>query len=276
MEHKIIFIDGKFCRVDAAALNELTPGHVDQDGVFETMRVYSGTRIFGYDEHMKRFSKGLKKFRLKCWYTSAEMKQLITQLFKKNKISEAGVRVSCWKEGRLVRFAIVARPLLAWNDPFYQRGMKTIIFQEPFRKNKLSAIKSLRYSFYRQAFLCAQKYGAQEALLADQNDVVVEGSRSNVFVVRQGVLFTPALRSGCLDGVTRRCVIKLARELKISCRVSTVLRKAFFSADEIFITNSLMEIMPVTWVDGKKISQGKAGAVTQRVLGAYRARAAQR
>ena len=120
--------------------------------------------------------------------------------------------------------------------------------------------------FFLKAYQRAGTQGYDEALLLNHRGELVEGSRSNIFFLKDGTWCTPALASGCLKGVTRGVVLKIAQRMKMKTKQVIVTPQDFLNADEIFLTNSLIELMPLTSVDGKPVGNGKSGPVTLKIL----------
>ena len=160
-------------------------------------------------------------------------------------------------------------------DPFpaaqYRKGFKAIV-----SKTKLAAVsllkevKSLDYVPFLQAYRWAKARGYDETLLLNHRGEVVEGSRSNIFFLKDGKLCTPALASGCLKGITRGAVIKIAQQMGIKVKQVRTVPQEFLNAREAFLTNSLIEVMPLTSIEGRSVGNGKAGPVTLRILKEYR------
>jgi branched-chain amino acid aminotransferase len=130
-------------------------------------------------------------------------------------------------------------------------------------------MKSGNYLNSLLAYLTAAEAGFDDALMVDQQGFLTEGTTYNLFYVNRGIVATAPLDVGILDGVTRRAVINLCVELGIPCREVRYPKSYLFSADEVFVTSSLKEVLPVLNLDGKKIKQGKAGPVTKRLADAF-------
>jgi branched-chain amino acid aminotransferase len=147
-----------------------------------------------------------------------------------------------------------------------------VIIQD-IRQNEtspLTKVKSLNHYFYIWMSKRAERLGADEAIILNSKGNICECSRSNIFIVKKGVIFTPPLDSGCLAGITRHVVIEIAQELKLDLFQMQVKPKDLLSSDEAFVTNSLIEVMPLTWVDNKVMWNGKVGRITRAILEKYR------
>lgn len=265
MDAKVIYLDGRFQTPDVDLQTALTPGIVDKDGVFETMRVDGQGKIICLDAHLRRLKRGLRFYRLPVVVKADQLQELIRELLSQNRMKEAGVRLSVWRENKKTRVALVARKL----GKIVSTDIKVVVAQQRFVKNRASGLKSLHYSFYRKAFEEARRQNADEALLLSARGEVVEGSRSNVFIVSGGKILTSPVRLGCLDGIARKKVIQLAKKLGIPCREGAFGVNKLLSAEEVFLTNALRGIIPVKVVGSQRIGSGKIGRVTRQLRKFY-------
>jgi branched-chain amino acid aminotransferase len=268
VKRKVIFLDGKMVKEGAALVDSLAPGVVAGRGVFETMRVDEGV-IDDLSEHLGRLSRGLKAFKIRAPYSQKRLSQHLHQTIKDNGLSSARIRLAIWKEKRLLRIAIVCQPFKGYSDQQYKRGFKALVSDVKRKKTRFSHIKSMDYGCFRRAFLDAKKKGYDEAILVNDRAEIVEGSRANIFFVRKDILYTPSVKSGCLNGITRQKVIQCARKEKVLCRIIDANICELLKADEVFFTNSLMKIMPLTSVDNRPIGSGVPGAITRKLLSSY-------
>lgn len=269
MTSKALFLDGRMIRASDKLVESLTPGVVQGKGVFETMRVCGGA-IFALEAHMIRLLQGLKTLNMRMPCSRKQLKKYLDRVIRVNHFKEARLRLAVWKEGRSLRLTIVGQDTVGYSAHKYKKGFKAVISDIQRKKTRFSHIKSMDYGCFRQAFMEARRRKCDEAILLNNCKEIVEGSRTNVFLIKKGVLYTPATRCGCLNGITRQIVISLARQMNISCRAVAVDVRRLQQADEAFVTNSLMGIMPLTVVAGKEIGRGEAGPLTQKLLRAYR------
>jgi branched-chain amino acid aminotransferase len=229
----IIYINGQYLKVSPWTLEAFTPGIFWGKGVFETMLAI-GDKVFDVKDHLKRLKGSLKG----CKVTS----HVIEQVAKSNRLDVARIRVLAWKEGRQIHSMVMALP--------YQFPTKNI-FKACFVKtdrpanSKRAHIKSLDYQLFYKAYQYALAKGFDEALLINQQGYVFEASRSNVFIFQKGILMTPPLSSGCLDGITRRQFIKAAKRIGITVVEKNLTPSMIQEASEIFLTNSLMGIKAI-------------------------------
>lgn len=265
-----IFLDGQIIPTKEPLVASLSPWVLSGRGVFETMRSYHG-KIFLVDEHLKRLFCGLEDLRIKVPYGGDEIKRYLSVVLESNKLKDARLRLTVWRGKTNVRISIIAWPYKAQEKEKYQKGFTAIISH--IRQDTITKrpnIKSIDYLFFLKAYRLAKVKGKDEAVLVNSQGFLVEGSRSNIFLVKDQGLYTPSLASGCLNGITRKTVLHIARGLKIKCREILVSPKDLFEAQEAFFTNSLIELMPLTAVNNKKIGRGTMGPITGRLLKAYR------
>ena len=210
------------------------------------MRVYR-KKVFVLKAHLKRLRKGLRFFGFKIVYSDDQLKNIFDQLLKMNRLRDARARISIWKEKGAVRLAMMVDGYKPPSKKKYRQGFKVAVSSIPLKKDKPSYLKSVRdYVHLRRMLYAANRRGYDETILVNSQQEVREGSRSNIFLVKQGRLMTPALTSGALRGITRGLVILLAQKNKIPCQEKKVKLADLTSADEAFVTSSLLEIMPLT------------------------------
>jgi len=263
-----IFLDGEMVKARPRLIESLVPGIVQGKGVFETMRLFNGT-IFMLEEHLGRLFRGLKTFKIQPPYSKGKLKQYLYQTIKMNTLKEARIRLAVWKTDQRLHIAIVCQNIGKRSDAKYKEGFKAILTDVQRNKTRYSNIKSMDYSCFRTAFQKAQEEGCDEAILLNNRRELVEGSRTNIFYIKDQMLFTPAVKCGCLSGITRKIVIQCARRLKITCRAVAADIGDLLKSDEAFVTNSLIGVMPLTVIDGKMIGRGKMGPLTQKILQTY-------
>ena len=265
-----IILDGVVVSASAALLRSLTPGVLSGRGVFETMLAQDG-KIVLLEMHLARFKKGLRYLKILSPWALSVLKENLYESLRLNRLRGARIRLMAWERKGRTHWAIVTLPYRAYTFPQYRRGFSAGI--SGIRRNEgspLTRIKSLDYHSFRRALQKAQENGFDEALLLNRKGYWVEGSLSNIFFWKGRKLYTPKLSCGCLDGVTRRIVIQIAQRLNIPVKQVRAEREELFSADEAFLTNSLMGIMPLTRVQGRKIGNGRCGGTTIKLIKEYR------
>ena len=272
MKTRSLFLDGRMVRADAGLRNSLAPGIVVGKGVFETIRLYRGKILF-WEDHRARLFNGLKTLKIKTPYSGKQLKRYLGRVIRANHFKGARLRLAVWKEGRRLRIAIVGQAFKGYPSDKYDKGFKAIVSGVPRKKTRFSHVKSMDYGCFHRAFMEAGQRQCDEAVLLNNRKELVEGSRTNLFFVKRNILYTPATRCGCLNGITRQRVIRSARQMGISCRTVAAGIRKLTQADEAFMTNSLMGIMPLTVINNKRIGRGTAGPLTRKLLSAYRTNA---
>ena len=269
MSQAIIFLDGQMIPARKSLLESLTPGILVGRGVFETMKASTG-EIFALPEHLNRLMRGLCVLGMKPPCSRKRLRDSLDRSLQVNKLKNAMVRLTVWQENKRMRMAVIVRPYQPWPQEKYIEGFRarTSYFErsEPL---KMSNVKSLNYRPFLMAYKEAVGQGNDEVILLNRQDELIEGSRSNLFFIKGGTLCTPALVCGCLKGVTRQIVIRITRELGIRVKYVKAKLEELLHADEAFLTNSLMAVMPLTWVQGQPIGKGAAGPMTKQIRKEY-------
>ena len=263
-----IYLDGQLVKADRDLMDALTPGCVARRGVFETMRTYQRA-VFAWSEHLARMERGMRRLNIRPPCTRRQWHSHLQGLLRINQLTQARVRLAVWDDDKRSRAAIVVQPLKAYPGSQYRRGFHAIVSGIRRNRTRHSHIKSLDYGPFRRAFLEAKKQKRDEAILLNNRNELTEASRSNLFYVKRGDLHTPAVSCGCLNGITRQVVICLARQAGIPCKTVRAGLRRLTGADEAFLTNSLIGIMPLTAVGSGRIANGRPGTVTQKLRRSY-------
>lgn len=255
-------------------------GFLYGDGIFETMRSYDG-RIFKLNEHIDRLFNAAKVIKIKIPATRSELKKDIRGFLKNSKLKDASLRITVTRgEGAFTLMGtkdlkptkiITAKKFKGYPEDLYLRGISARISSiRQDESSPLSGIKSLNFLNYIMARMDVQEKGFDEAILLNTKGYVAEAATSNIFLVKMGRLITPSPDSGILPGITRSQIIKIAkaREKKVSERAVTV--GELLSADEVFLTNSLAEVLPVVKIGSIVIGEGKPGNVTKLLHAGYK------
>lgn len=275
----IFFLNGRFIPQQKAQISALDRGFLYGDGVFETMRTYQN-KIFRLDAHIRRMYSGLKVLTITPPYTIFKLKKIIHELIKRNNISNAYIRVnitagaqnfSVQEKSLRPTVLIIIQKYKPYAEKFYKRGIYTIIAKGKQNENSvLCNVKSLNYLNNLLAIKQAYENKAQEAILLNSRGMVCEGATSNIFIVQGGKIITPALNAGCLAGITRQAIIDIAQRHNIQLREKNITLKDLFKASEVFITNSLKEVIAVVKIDKRLINNGKPGPITGCFAQAYK------
>ncbi len=260
---KILFIDGKLTDSTSSLEKQLTPGRLAARGVFESMYA-PGDRISALPAHLRRLFKGLRRLKIKPGYSAKEIERQLKYSLQLARLNTARVRLMVWSKYSKVHTSIQIFPYNVMSAKKYREGFRACV--SPLRLNSntlLFGLKSLKYQTFLKAYESAQRKGFDEAILLNTKGEIVEGSRTNVFIVKNGRLFTPWLASGCLPGITRQTVMSLAKRRGVSIKACSLHLNDLWKADEAFLTNSLIGVMPLTSINGQEIGKGAIGPCTK-------------
>ncbi|MGA2280272.1 MAG: branched-chain-amino-acid transaminase [Verrucomicrobiota bacterium] len=277
-----IFIDGKYYDERAAKISVFDHGLLYGDGIFEGIRAYHG-RVFKLKEHIDRLFYSAKAILLQIPMSPAQVARAVLEACRKNKIRDGYVRLVVTrglgtlglnpKSCKRPSVIIIADKIQLYPPALYQRGLDIITV--PTTRNLHSAlnpaIKSLNYLNNILAKIEANNGGCEEAVMLNAEGFVAECTGDNLFIVKNGALFTPPLSAGALYGITRQTVIELAGESGLKVSEPNLTRYDLFNADECFLTGTGAEIVPVVKIDGRVIGTGKPGRVTRRLGDRYHA-----
>ena len=273
-----IWINGKFAAPDKAKVSVFDRGFMYGDGVFETMRGYAG-KVFKLDRHLDRLFESLDIMGIKHKYSKRRLRGAVYEALKINKLSNAYIKLAVTRgEGRFgishkdifsPNVVITAKDFEGYPSHMFDTGLNANITGVQNERSIISNIKTLNYLPYILARFDAKEKGFDEAILTNMEGFVTEAATSNIFIVKNNRLVTPSVKSGILPGITRGVIIDIARKLKMAVREGAVSRRELFGADELFLTNSLAEVLPVTRVDSKRIGTGAVGDITKLLRASY-------
>ena len=276
----IIYIDGKFYPEDEAKISVFDHGLLYGDGVFEGIRAYEG-RIFKLEEHLARLEDSAKAILLKLPLSRKEIEKAVLETCQKNKMKSGYLRLVVTRgKGYLglspdrcknPTIIIIASDLELYPEKYYREGLK-VVTGATWRQSPAAldpGIKSLNYLNNILAKIEGQLAGAQEVILLNPQGLVSECSGDNIFFIRHGALITPKLSSGALNGITRATVLEIAREAGWEAREDDVRRYDLFTCEEMFLTGTGAEIVPVVEVDGRLVGDGKPGKKTADLMKRY-------
>jgi len=278
----IVFLNGRHLPLSQAGISPLDRGFLYGDGVFETMRVYQ-RRVFRYEDHAERLAASAAALKIALPYSSEEIRQAIQTLLETNGLPDASVRVTLSRgvgpRGPSIRaeltptLVITTSAFHGYPPKWYEKGIRTIVSRARLdAESPLPRHKTANYLLYILARAEAEEAGAAEAILLNTRGEVAEAAASNVFTVTAGKVSTPSLQANILPGVTRKVVIEICEGRGAPVAERLFDASQLTAADEVFLTNSLMEIMPVVIVGEAKIGEGVPGAVTRSLQQAYRKR----
>lgn len=278
-----VYLDGKFVESEEAKVSVFDHGLLYGDGVFEGIRLYGGN-IFRLEEHLERLEYSAKAIMLQIPLSRKELSWATCETCRQNGLTDAYIRLvvtrgvgdlglSPWLCPKPSLF-IIASKISLYPKEYYDNGLSIVTV--PTRRIGPAAlpptVKSLNYLNNILGKIEARQAGALEAIMLNEQGYVAECTADNVFIVHKGEILTPGASQGALKGITRSTIIDCANELGIPFRETQMTRYDVWCADECFLTGSGAEVIPVVKLDGREIGQGKPGAITQRVLEAFRKR----
>jgi len=280
-----VYLNGRLVPRFEAKLSPLDHGFLYGYGLFETMRAYKG-HIFRLDSHLTRLrcsaeSIGLTHSVLTTEEGKQSLKAACMATLEANELKDARIRLTVSAgEGDMTpdpgtcpspTILISARNLDPLPSEKYETGLKaTVSFLRRNSQSPLSRLKSTCYLENILARTTARASGYDEAILLNEQGYLAEGSTTNVFLVSHGELITPSFESGVLPGITREAVLEIARASNIKATERWVELNELVEAQEAFVTNSILELMPLVSVEGRTIGTGKPGKLTRDLLFAYR------
>ncbi|MGD9109782.1 MAG: aminotransferase class IV [Phycisphaerales bacterium] len=268
-----IFLNDKLTNANSAKVSVTDGGLLYGMGLFETMRSYNGV-VFALDDHLDRLSASTEKLSIINPYKKKFLKEAIYKTLEGNGLSDARIRLtltsgSVSADQQKPTLMITATELKPYPPEYYQKGVMVILC--PYRQNPNDPTTGHKTTSYMPRMLglkFAQKYKATEALWFTTDNRLAEGCISNVFVVKDSAIYTPAANTPVLPGIARKTVLKLAAEYSLRCSEKDLHIDDLLDADEVFITNVIMQVMPVIKVEKHDINAAKVGAVTKE-LGHY-------
>jgi branched-chain amino acid aminotransferase len=275
---QFVYLNGSLIPRSQANISAIDYGFLFGFGLFETMRSYNGW-VFRLDRHLSRLTNSAVALGLSL--KAPELKGAIMDAIQANKLGNARIRItvspgeggmtpdlgSCKKPTILV----MAEHYKPYPPKVYRKGFSVVI--SSIRRNSQSPLSQLKSTSYLESILVKQEAraaGVDEALRLNEKGFLAEAGMSNIFLVSGGTLKTPGLESGILPGITREAVLELASQMDISSLEQEISPDELFQAEEIFLTNSLIEVMPLTEIDSRPVASGKPGPVTRRLMAAYK------
>ena len=271
-----IWMDGEYVEWSQAKVHVLTHTLHYGLGVFEGVRAYltdEGTKIFRLEDHTNRLFESADAVNMEIPFSKDKLNDVQKEIFKVNNLEEGYIRPMCFygaqgmglRADNLKTHCIVA----AWEWPSYmspeafEEGIKIKISSYKRQTNNLVSRSKVNGNYVTSimALQEAMQEGFDEALLLDDESNISEGSGENLFLVKDGMLFTPDLAAS-LNGITRKSIISLAQEEGIEVKVKKINLNEILDADELFFTGTAAEVVPIRTVDQNIIANGQRGPIT--------------
>lgn len=275
---EMVYLNGSLVAREDARIAALDYGFLYGYGLFETMRAYGG-KVFRLERHLERLASSAATLGIAI--DKLVLEGAVVDTIHANGLSEARIRLTVSiGEGGVVpdpascgdpTVLVVAGEYRPLRDAVYEKGFRAIV--SSVRRNSQSPVPMMKSLNFLENMLTRQEArtaSVDEALCLNEKEMLAEAGMSNVFMVGSGVLKTPGVTSGILSGVTREAVLEVARKLGIPVAEDDITLDELIKADEAFLTNSVMEVMPLTELDDKPIGSGMPGEVTRSLMEAYK------
>lgn len=276
-----VYMNGKFVEREAAVVSVYDHGLLYGDGIFEGIRIYSG-KIFRLADHIRRFYDSAGAILLKLPLSPDKMEEALLEGVKRYGKTEGYIRLVATRgPGDLgldpdkcsaPTLFFIIDTISLYPEKFYREGIPVVTASSRrLPPDGLDPrVKTLNYLNNIMAKVEAKQAGCIEAVMLNHRGEVAECTADNIFIVRDGILSTPAPHCGILQGITRQTVLELAVEEGIDARQTVLTRFDLYTADECFMTGSGAEIVPVVKIDGRTIGSGHPGETTERLRRAFR------
>jgi branched-chain amino acid aminotransferase len=281
-----IYLNGKLVLRKEAKISVSDHGFLYGFGLFQTVRAYNG-KLFLIDKHLTRLEEAAGIIGIASKLKGIDLKKACYDTLEANHLKEARVRLTVtngentdlpWADSSgAPNIIVTAVPYTPFSEQKYAQGFKVgIASVRRMGQSVISSIKSVNYLMNVMARMDAASKGLDETVFLNEEGYIAEGGGGNIFFVREGRLVTPNVKSGIIPGVTREVVLELAEKMGIAVTEGTVGIGVFRKCDEVFMTNALIEIMPITAAHDEGSGQllavggGKAGEITLKLHQAYK------
>jgi branched-chain amino acid aminotransferase len=276
-----IWLDGELVDESAAKVSVFDHGLLYGDGVFEGIRFYN-RRVFRLEEHIKRLFESARAIVLEIPWTHEEVCKFVVETVAANGLDDGYIRLVVTRGSgglglnpylcKRASMFIIASTISLYPQEHYENGLSVITCatRRPAPAALMPQVKSLNYLNNIMAKVEAIQANALEAVMLNEQGYVAECTGDNIFILRDGVLYTPLVSDGALDGVTRRVILELADQLGVPKVEKSLTRYDLYIADEFFLTGTAAEVIPVVAYDRRVIGEGKPGAITRRFIAAFK------
>jgi branched-chain amino acid aminotransferase len=272
-----VYVDGAFYPKSQAKVSVFDHGLLYGDGVFEGIRAYNGS-VFKLKEHIDRLYRSAHMIMLEIPVSKEEMIQTVLETLRKNNLKDSYIRLVVTrgvgdlglnpKKCAKPTIIVITDTIALHKGEAKEKGVTAMISW--VKRDPVDAtsheIKSLNYLNSILAKIEANISGVDEAICLDKNGFVCEGVAENIFIVRNGRIFTPPSYTGALPGITAEEIAKLARKLGYEAKDKNITPYELFNAEEVFFTGTAAEIVPVREINKRTISNGKPGPITKRLM----------
>ena len=273
----LIYIDGNYYPKSQAKISVYDHGLLYGDGIFEGIRAYNGI-VFKLKEHIDRLYRSAHTIMLQVPVTKEEMIDIVLETLRKNNLKDSYIRLvvtrgvgdlglnprKCAKPSLIVITDLIS----LHKSEAKEKGVTAMLSW--VKRDPVDAttheIKSLNYLNSILAKIEANINDVDEAICLDRNGFICEGVAENIFIVKNGSIFTPPSYTGALPGITAEAVMKLAKKLGFEFKEKNITPYELFNADEVFFTGTAAEIVPIREINKRQIGKGNPGPVTKRLM----------
>ncbi|MCG2225259.1 D-amino-acid transaminase [Staphylococcus epidermidis] len=266
-----VFINGEFVNEEDVKVSYEDRGYVFGDGIYEYIRAYDG-KLFTVKEHFERFLRSAEEIGLDLNFTIEELIELVRRLLKENNVVNGGIYIQATRGAAPRNHSFPTppvKPVIMAFTKSYDRPYEELeqgvyaITTEDIRWLRCD-IKSLNLLGNVLAKEYAVKYNAAEAI-QHRSDIVTEGASSNVYAIKDGVIYTHPVNNFILNGITRRVIKWIAEDEQIPFKEETFTVEFLKNADEVIISSTSAEVMPITKIDGENVKDGQVGTITRQL-----------
>jgi len=267
-----VFLNDKLVDIDKACISVKDSGFLYGAGLFETMRSHNGV-VFALTDHLDRLFTSAENLSINNSYERAYIAEAIDKLLAANKLTDARLRLTLTngpmtetEEQRKSTLLITATKLRSYPPEYYKKGVMIVLC--PFKQNPIDPTSGRKTTSYYSRIIAlnlAHQKRAAEALWFTVDNRLAEGCISNVFLVKDSTLYTPPINTPVLPGVARKTVCELATQNSIKLTEKDLSIDDLLGAEEIFLTNVIMQVMPITKVEKHTVGDGKVGPVTKKL-----------
>ena len=279
----MVNVNGRISDEREAVISVFDHGFLYGEGIYETLRTYN-SRLFLYDRHLRRLRNSARMIKLAVPFTDDELARQVCATIAATKLDgkEAYVRVLVTRGVGELTYDLKATPNPSWviivkalvEPPaeIYERGCKVVLV-DVVRNHPGSVNPMIKSNNLMNQALAAQQafeHGAFDGVMRNYRGELTECATSNIFIVKNGTVLTPPVGCGLLPGITRELVFEVGRDVGIAIREQVLRDDDLCDADEAFLTSTTREVVPIVAVNERAIGNGKPGAVTRKLLRAFR------
>lgn len=272
-----VYIDGHYYEKDQAKVSVFDHGYLYGDGVFEGIRSYNRC-VFKLKEHLNRLYDSAKVIMLEVPLSKEEMSKAVIATLRENNLSDAYIRIIVSRgfgdlgldprKCKKPTIVIITDAIALYPAQLYEKGLDIVTV--PTRRNSSESlnpqIKSLNYLNNILGKIEAINHGVQEAIMLNQDGYVTECTGDNIVLIKNKRLIGVPSWLGVLEGITENAVMRIAESLHMVCEKKPMTRYDVYTADELMLTGTAAELIPVVKVDGRLIGDGSVGSITKKLI----------